>query len=389
MRVILGLERFLAEPPAIVRGRRLGLVVSASSVDPDLVSTVERLHAAGGFTLAALFGPEHGLRGEAQAGEKVATATDHVTGLPVYSLYGETKKPTPEMLAGLDALVVDMQDGGVRFYTYLYTMAYVMQAAAEAGLPVVVLDRPAPLGGLTIEGPVLDPAYASFVGLYPIPIRYGMTIGEVARLFNEAFGIGCDLTVIPMDGWQRVMWYDQTGLPFIPPSPNLPTLSALTLYPGTCLIEGTNLSEGRGTTKPFEYLGAPWISDPERLARDLNGLGLPGVRFRPVYFSPTFSKHAGQSCRGVHVVVTDREVFQPVTMILYLIRQVRLAYPDHFGWREPWEPGGHYPIDLLAGGDTVRKHLDANRSIPELVESWRDGQQRFADLRRAALLYAG
>jgi len=387
MRVTLGLERFLAEPPAVVRGRRVGLVASASSVDPDLVSTVERLHAARDFTLAALFGPEHGLRGEAQAGEKVATAIDPLTGLPMYSLYGDAKKPTPEMLAGLDALVVDMQDGGVRFYTYLYTMAYAMQAAAEAGLPVVVLDRPTPLGGLKIEGPVLDPAYASFVGLYPIPIRYGMTIGETARLFNEVFGIGCDLTVIPLGGWERAMWYDQTGLPFIPPSPNLPTLSALTLYPGTCLIEGTNLSEGRGTTKPFEYLGAPWITGPERLAQDLNGLELPGVRFRPVYFTPTFSKYAGQSCRGVQVYVTDREIFEPVTTILHLIRQVRLAYPDQFGWREPWEAGGHHPIDLLTGGDTVRRHLDANRPVSELVAGWQAPLRAFAELRGRVLLY--
>ncbi|MBN2469116.1 MAG: DUF1343 domain-containing protein [Anaerolineae bacterium] len=384
---IPGLERFLAAPPPWISGQRIGLVVSASSVDAALVSTVERFHAAEAFRLVALFGPEHGLRGEAQAGEGVSGSTDHVTGLPVYSLYGDTKKPTAAMQAEVDVFVIDMQDGGSRFYTYLYTMAYVMQAAAEHGRKVVVLDRPAPLNGVSVQGPVLDPAYASFVGLYPIPIRYGLTIGECARLFNEAFGIGCDLTVIPLAGWRRALWADETGLPFIPPSPNLPTLSALTLFPGTCLVEGTNLSEGRGTTMPFAYIGAPWIAAPERLAAGLNALELPGVRFRAVYFTPTFSKHAGEACRGVHVVITDREACRPVEVGLYLLQRIREEYPAQFEWRPPWDATGHYPIDLLSGGSQVRACLDAGRSIPDLVESWQEPLAAFDDLRVACQMY--
>ncbi len=382
----LGLEILLEEQLERLAGRRAGLVASASSVDRDLTSTVERLHRHPAVRLTALFGPEHGLRGEAQAGEAVGAYTDPITGLPVYSLYGETQKPTPDMLAGLDILVIDLPDGGVRFYTFLYTMAYVMQAAAEVGLPVLVLDRPTPLGGVRLEGPVLDPAYASFVGLYPIPIRYGMTVGEVAQLFNQAFGIGCDLTVVWMTGWQRRLWFDQTGLPFIPPSPNLPTLSAMTVYPGTCLVEGTNLSEGRGTAKPFEYIGAPWI-DAHALAQAMNDLALPGVRFRPVHFVPTFSKHRGEHCQGVQVYVCDRDRFRPVETALHLLAAVRGAYPDHFAWREPWSSGGHYPIDLLSGGSAVRQHLNAMKPIPDLVSQWQGALQAFADLRAAFLHY--
>lgn len=382
----LGLEVFLKDRVDLVAGKRVGLVTNVTGVDGDLVSTVERLHRHPGVNLTALFGPEHGMRGEAQDALKVDAYTDALTGLPVYSLYGQTDKPTPDMLRDVDVLVYDMQDGGVRFYTYIATLANVMQAAAEAGLPVIVLDRPAPINGVTVEGPVLDPAYTSFVGPYPIPLRYGMTVGELARLFNTAFGIGCDLTVVPLAGWRRALWYDQTGLPFVPPSPNLPTLSALTVYPGTCLIEGTNLSEGRGTTRPFEYIGAPWV-EAEALAAMLNDLALPGARFRPVYFVPTFSKHQGALCKGVHLYVTDRDRFRPVETALHLIAAVKAAYPDHFAWREPWKPGGHYPIDLLSGGNTVREHLDANRPIPDLAGGWEQGLAAFALLRADALLY--
>jgi uncharacterized protein YbbC (DUF1343 family) len=293
------------------------------------------------------------------------------------------------MLEGIDVLIVDMQDGGARFYTYLYTMAYVMEAAQEAGLPVIVLDRPTPLGGLSVEGPVLDPDFASFVGLYPIPIRPGMTTGELAQLFNDAYHIGCDLTVIWMTNWQRAMWFDQTGFPFIPPSPNLPTLDSLMVYPGTCLVEGTNLSEGRGTTKPFEYIGAPWISQPEKLVGTLNNLKLPGVRFRPVYFAPTFSKHAGQPCQGLQVFVTNRDRFRPVDTGLHILLQVKLAFPTQFMWRDPWASGGHYPIDLLSGGSTVRKHVDAMKPVSDLIQQWQESLQTFEALRAEYLHYVG
>jgi uncharacterized protein YbbC (DUF1343 family) len=385
-RVTLGFETLLKEQLDLIAGKRVGLVASAASIDAELVMSAERLASHPDINLVALFGPEHGLRGGAQAGDQVSTVTDRATGLPIFSLYGATKKPTPEMLANLDVLLFDLQDGGVRFYTYLSTLAYVMQAAAEAGLPLLVLDRPNPLTGLRVEGSILAPAYRSFVGVYPIPIRHGMTAGEIARLFNEAFGIGCDLTVVPMRGWRRSMWFDDTGLPFVPPSPNLPALSALTLYPGTCLIEGTTLSEGRGTTKPFEYIGAPWL-DGETLARALNGRGLAGVRFRPVYFTPTFSKHVGEPCSGVQIYATDRDRCQPLEVTLHLMAQVMEMHPDQFGWCEPWSPGSPLPIDLLSGGDTLRQHLDARRPVADLIASWEAPLDTFRDVRAHYLIY--
>lgn len=386
MNVRLGLEVLLEQRADLIAGKRAGLIASPSSTDSALVGSVERLRQHPAANLRALFGPEHGLRGDAQAGQHVTAATDPLTGLPVYSLYGDTHKPTPAMLDGLDVLLFDLQDGGVRFYTYLSTLAYTLQAAAENNLPLLVLDRPAFLNGLTVEGPTLDPAYTSFVGIYPLPLRYGLTAGEVARLLNAVFDIGCDLTVVPLDGWRRGMWFDDTGLPFVPPSPNLPTLAALTAYPGTCLVEGTNLSEGRGTTRPFEYIGAPWVDAPA-LAQALNALDLPGARFRPVYFVPTFSKHQGELCAGVHLYVTDRDSFRPVETALYLLAQVKRAHPQHFDWRAPWSPGGRSPIDLLSGSDQVRLHLDAELPITDLTATWKEGIHTFEKLRAAYLLY--
>lgn len=386
MTVRPGLEVLLNQRLDLLAGKRVGLVAAPSSVDSQLVNSVERLHAHPDARLTALFGPEHGLRGEAQAGDMIGTYADSQTGLPVYSLHGDTLKPTPDMLREVDVLVFDLQDAGVRFYTYLSTLAYVMQAAAENGVKVIVLDRPALINGLAVEGPILDPAYASFVGLYPIPIRYGMTIGEMARLFNAVFHIGCDLTVVEMDGWRREMWFDQTGLPFVPPSPNLPTLPAVTVYPGTCLIEGTTLSEGRGTTRPFEYIGAPWI-DAETLTRRLNALDLPGARFRPVYFVPTFSKHQGQRCAGVHLYVMNRDDFRPVETALHLLATVKTMYPESFGWHAPWAEGSPLPIDLLSGSARLRQHLDAGRPVSELVSQWEESVKAFQTLRVQYLLY--
>jgi uncharacterized protein YbbC (DUF1343 family) len=382
--VRLGLESFLNSHTLLVAKKRIGLITHPGGVDHDLVSTIERLKPV--INLVRLFGPEHGLRGEAQAGDYVSSYNDPLTGLPVYSLYGNTRKPSPEMLDGLDELIFDMQDAGVRFYTYLSTLAYVMQAAAEHHLPLIVLDRPAPLTGLRIEGPVLDPNFASFVGMYPIPIRYGMTIGEMARLFNNMFNIGCHLTVIPLQGWTRSLWFDDTDVPFVPASPNLPTLASLTLYPGTCLIEGTNISEGRGTTRPFEYIGAPYING-EQLARTLNQLNLPGVRFRPVYFVPTFSKYQGELCGGVHVYVTDRHQLRPVEVGLHIIQQVIALHPEQFAWRDAWNVGERRPIDLLTGGKRVREHLDSHGSITDLAAEWDKDLKDFRDARAPFLLY--
>lgn len=385
MSVQIGLETLLSEQRRELSKLRLGLLAAAASVDAQLVSSIERLHAEADIKLVALFGPEHGLRGEAQAGQRVTTFIDQRTGLPVYSLYGSTYKPLPEMLAGLDALLFDLQDGGLRFYTYLSTLAHVMQAAAEHHKRVILLDRPVFLNGTTVEGGVLNSAYSSFVGVYPIPIRHAMTAGEVARLFNETYGIGCELTTVPMRGWQRTMWFDDTGLPFVPPSPNLPTLSALTAYAGTCLIEGTNLSEGRGTTKPFEYIGAPFI-DGHALAQAMNRLELPGVRFREVYFVPTFSKHQGELCSGVHLHITNRDVFRPIEATLHLIASVRQLYPEQFGWRAPSEDG-HYFIDLLTGSSQVRQWLEANASVSDLMHSWKEELEAFKELRSKYLMY--
>jgi len=386
MNTQLGLEVFLDSQTDVVKDKRVGLVACPSSVDHDLRSSVELLYEHPAVNLVALFGPEHGLRGDAQAGNHVGTYVDALTNLPVHSLYGETHKPSAEMLDNLDTLVIDLQDGGVRFYTYLATITNVMQAASEQGKSVIILDRPAPITASRIEGPMLDPEFSSFVGPYPTPIRYGMTIGEISGLMNDHYEIGCDLTVIQMENWTRDQWYDETDMPFIPSSPNLPTLDSMIAYPGTCLIEGTTMSEGRGTTKPFEYIGAPWIN-AESLAKTLNDLELAGVRFRPVYFVPTFSKYQGELCAGVHVYITDRDRFLPITAILHLISIVKTTYPNDFAWRQPWDSAKRNPIDLLSGGTLMREHFDANRSVAELVESWQDGLQTFAQLRAKYLLY--
>ena len=381
----LGLEVFLESHLDLVAGKRVGLVACPSSTDRHLRSSVDCLYHHPAVNLVALFGPEHGIRGDAQAGSKVATAIDPLTQLPVYSLYGATHRPEPEMLRDIDTIIIDLQEAGVRFYTFVATTLYVMQAAAEAGISVIVLDRPAPITGSRIEGPLLDPAFTSFVGPSSLPIRYGMTIGELTRMLNEE-EIHCDLTVIPLEAWSREMWYDQTNLPFIPSSPNLPTLDSVTLYPGTCLIEGANLSEGRGTSRPFEYIGAPWIK-AEPLVDQLSALNLAGVRFRPVFFVPTFSKYQGELCAGVHVYVADRDRFQPVSAMLHVLQTLKRTYPDDFAWRPSWNPGAPRPIDLLWGSDKLRQHLDADRDVDDLITSWQPDLARFEHLTANYLLY--
>lgn len=386
MTIKLGLEVFLEAHLHLVAGLRVGLLACPSSVDEALRGTVERLYRHPAVNLVALFGPEHGIRGDAQAGAPVATAIDPLTALPVHSLYGETQSPTAEMLSNIDAIIIDLQDAGVRFYTFLATTLYVMRAAKTAGVAVILLDRPNPINANRVEGPILNSAYASFVGPYPLPIRYGMTIGEVAALANDQ-DIGCDLTVIALRGWSREMWFDETRLPFVPSSPNLPTLDAVTLYAGTCLIEGTNLSEGRGTTRPFEYIGAPWIN-AESLADQLNELSLPGLRFRPVYFVPTFSKHQGELCGGVHIVATDRELCQPVRAMLHVLQALKRRYPEEFAWRQPWAEGARPPIDLLWGSDRLRKHIDSGQPVASHIESWQPDLREFERVRQAYRLYS-
>ena len=386
MTTVLGLENFLARYTGLVAGKRVALLACPSSVDRELRSSLDIIQRHPAVNLVALFGPEHGIRGDAQAGAKVASAIDPLTKLPVHSLYGDTRQPTRAMLSNIDAIIIDLQGAGVRFYTFVATTLHVMEAAAEAGIPVIILDRPAPLNGRRVEGPVLEPAFTSFVGPAPLPIRYGMTLGELALMLNDA-GISCDLHVIPLGNWRRSMWQDQTGLPFIPSSPNLPTLDAVTIYPGACLIEGSNLSEGRGSTRPFEYIGAPWIK-ADALAAQLNALKLAGLRFRPVYFAPTFSKHVGEVCGGVHVYVTDRDLFKPVSVMLHVLQTLKRAHPDDFGWRSAWAPGSHQPIDLLWGSDRLRRHIDADQPVGELIESWQPALHEFKKRRRDYLLYA-
>ena len=379
MNVLPGIDILLSQQLDLIANRRLGLVSSASGVLRDLTSTLEALRRAPGVTLAALFGPEHGFFAAIPDGLKFDTQVDARTGLPVYSLYGARQKPTPAMLADLDALVFDIQPVGVRFYTYIATLLYVMQAAEERGIPLIVCDRPNPIGGQIIEGPLLQPGFESFVGPGPLPMRHGMTIGELARLYQIAWEVDCQLTVVPCQGWQRAMWFDETGLVWVPPSPGMPKLETAVVYPGMCLLEGTNLSEGRGTGTPFEVAGAPWI-DAWALAEALNALSLPGVKFRPTHFQPTDSKWRGEACAGVQVHVLERTTFRPVTAALHLIATVKSHHPAEFAWRAP-----HF--DRLAGTDRVRQQLDAGAPVAEIMAPWPTERAAFEAGRAQVLLY--
>ena len=385
--VTLGSGRLLAS--GTLTGWRVGVVSNPASVDGAFRHVVDRIAAEPGVALAALFGPQHGFHADVQDNMVETGHARHPRlGVPIHSLYSDTREPTAEMLDGLDLLVIDLQDVGTRVYTYIYTLANCLRAARRCGLPVVVCDRPNPIGGEAVEGPVLDPACASFVGQFPIPLRHGMTIGELARLFNDRFGIGADLRVMPLHGWSRAMHQDDAGAPWVIPSPNLPTLDSALVYPGMVLLEGTLLSEGRGTTRPFELAGAPGI-DPEELAGSLNALGLPGVHFRPVTFEPTFQKHAGRPCGGCQIHVTDRRAFRPVLAGVAVIAACREALGDRFGWREPPYEYEHdrMPIDILAGTATLRRDVESGRTATDVAAGWEAGVEAFAAIRRDFLLY--
>jgi len=362
-----GLDRLLGGSSPHLREAALGLMAHPASVTADLIPSADALLASG-FALRALFGPQHGALGEKQDN---MIESDHFmdarTGLPVHSLYGEVRQPTPEMLDGLDVMLFDLQDVGVRVYTFIWTMALAMEACGEAGVEFVVMDRPNPVGG-TQEGPVLRSGFESFVGLHPLPLRHGLTAGEIARWLNEARGISCDLTVVECEGWRRGQWWDQTGLPWVLPSPNLPTLDSCAVYPGMVLVEGTNLSEGRGTTRPFEIFGAPYLNAHD-LARALNTRDLPGVRFRPCTFEPTFQKHAGALCGGAQVHVTDRARFRPVATTVTIFEEVRRQAPDAFAWiQPPYEyETEKMPIDILFGHDGLRLGIDAGGGAEEIL----------------------
>lgn len=390
MAVISGLDGFLSalEAGHHLRGARIGLVCNPSSIDAQLIHAADRLGKAP-ITLAALFGPQHGYRSDLQD-NMIETPHDQDARrqVPIYSLYSETREPTAEMLKGLDALVIDLQDVGTRVYTFVYTMANCLRAAARHGVPVVVCDRPNPIGGEQVEGPLLDPAYASFVGQFPIPLRHGMTIAELARLFNEEFGIGAPLEILAVEGWRRSQYFDETGLPWVMPSPNMPTLDTAVVYPGMVLFEGTMLSEGRGTTRPFELVGAPWI-DAERFARAMNARRLPGAWFREAHFEPTFQKHAGQTCGGCQLHVLDRRAYEPVRVAVELLEEFRRQSPTPFPWRQPPYEYEHekMPIDILAGDARLRQALDAGEPADTIAASWRDDLAAFASLRQRYLLY--
>ena len=344
--------------PQKFRGARIGALLHPASVSSKLEHSSRILERHNGdlFRLAAFFGPQHGFLGQTQDNMVEWKSYEHPRfHIPVYSLYGEQREPTAEMLKNLDVLLVDLQDIGARYYTFIWTMYLCMRACEKEGVAVVVLDRPNPINGVTTEGPVLDSNYRSFVGMHPIPVRHGKTIGELAQQFRDEAFPECRLSILPMENWKRAMWFDQTGLPWIMPSPNMPTVETATVYPGLCLLEGTNISEGRGTTRPFEIFGAPFI-DAEALCQELNKLKLPGVFFRENYFQPTFHKFAGQLCGGAQIHTIDREAFHSFQTGIEIIRLVRKLYPDSFGWRQPpyeYETE-KLPIELLLGGLSSR-----------------------------------
>ncbi|ASS92598.1 exo-beta-N-acetylmuramidase NamZ domain-containing protein [Peribacillus simplex] len=375
-----GIEVLLKDEKNVLSGKKVGLITNPTGIDSKLTSIVDLLNDDPDINLTALFGPEHGVRGDAQAGASVEYYIDEKTGLPVYSLYGKTKKPTPEMLKDVEVLVFDIQDVGTRYYTYIYTMAYAMEAAKENDIPFIVLDRPNPQGGESVDGPVLEPEFSSFVGLYPIPLKHGMTVGELATLFNKEFKIGADLRVIKMKGWKRDMDYDDTGLPFVLPSPNMPTVSTTFVYPATGLIEGTNVSEGRGTTKPFELIGAPYINSDE-LAGKLNALRLPGVKFRAASFTPTFSKHAGKLSHGVEIYITDREEFKAVPTGLHIIKTIQDLYPGDFEFLAANN------FNLLIGNGWVMSRIEEGSSVNEIMKEYQVKQDAFKKVRKNYLLY--
>ena len=390
--VTLGLEKLLANPNEYLCGNTLGLVVNQTSLTSDGQFSIGQFHNNKSFKLKTILAPEHGVYGVDQDMVLVADEIEPLSGLLMRSLYGtdaSSLTPSPSLLNGIDNLVFDIQDVGSRYYTFIYTLANCMKTCVESNTRMIVCDRPNPINGVTIEGNLVEKEFQSFVGQYPIPNRHGMTIGELAILFNDCFGIKCDLKVIPMEGWERSMWYDQTGLHWISPSPNMPTLSTATVYPGMCLVEGTLLSEGRGTTIPFEQVGAPYI-DAEALAKTLNKENLPGLFFRPQYFKPQFQKWSGKVCGGVQLHITERHKFKPLITSIVLLSSINKLYPDDFLWRkEAYEfVNDRLAIDLLYGNPTLREAMESNTlSINNLESSWEEDVKTFSSQREACLIY--
>lgn len=388
-RVRTGIEVLLDERIDLIAGKRVGLVCNQASVLSDFRHAADVFFAHPEINLTALFGPQHGIRGDVQDNMiETEHMTDARTGLPVYSLYSETREPTAAMLAGIDAIVFDLQDVGCRIYTFVYTMANCMRAAKAFGKQMIVCDRPNPIGGVAIEGNITEEEFKSFVGQFEIPTRHGMTTGELALMFNEHFGIGCDLEIIAMKGWRRDMWFDETGLPWVLPSPNMPTVETAVVFPATVHFEGTELSEGRGTTKPFEINGAPFI-DPYRWKEALDEFRFEGVYFRPHYFIPTFQKCAGTLCGGVQLHVTDREAFRPVEVGIAMIKTAYDLYTEKFEWKKgPYEyVFDKNPFDVVCGTDKIRRQIENHAPLSEITGDWEAGIRRFAEERKPFLLY--
>jgi len=373
-----GVEVFVEHPPAVVRGKRVGLITNQSGIDRQRRSTIDLLRASTELTLVALYSPEHGIRGIAET--RVTSSVDEKTGLPVHSLYGETYKPTPQMLEGIDVLVYDIQDLGVRQYTYESTLALAMQAAAEKGIPIVVLDRPNPITGVILEGDILEPAYQSFVGIYPVLSRHGMTLGELAKMYDAEQRIGAELTVVPVEGWRRGTWWDQTGLPWVNPSPNIRRLEAAIHYPGTVFFEAINVSEGRGTDLPFEQIGAPWLKNTEVVAA-MNAMRLPGIRFETVAFrvAESANKYPGQLLNGVRLILTDRDAYRPLATSLLMIDLIRRLHPDQFQWTDS-------TIERHGGTARLRRAIESG-TLPELLHEWERDQAAFREKRAPYLIY--
>ena len=387
-RVTLGVEK-LIEDAQLLQNARVGLICNQASVNHGFIHVADLFNEHLEIKLTALFGPQHGIRGDVQDNMiETEHSIDRQTGLPIYSLYSETREPTEKMLKDVDVLVFDMQDVGCRIYTFAYTMANCMRAARRFGKKVVVCDRPNPIGGRSVSGNVLEPALASFVGQFPLPTRHGMTMGELARMFNEHFNLGCELEVITMDGWKREHWMDETDAPWVLPSPNMPTIEAATVFPGTVHFEGTQMSEGRGTTRPFELIGAPYVV-PEEYAHELNSLQLNGVYFRSCVFRPTFQKHADASCGGVQVHVLDRNSFEPVITGVAMVRVAFDLYKNEFKWKEP--PYEYVydknPFDVIAGTSKLREAIEQGSSLEEIESSWQAKLNEFKQVRESFLLY--
>ncbi len=387
-KIKIGIEQLLNDPPRFLMGRRLGLLCNQASTDSSLIHSRDLVNEAFPGQLTCLFSPQHGFFSEKQDNMiESGHQLDQITGLPIFSLYGDRRKPTAEMLDYFDVLLIDLVDVGTRVYTFIYTMAYCLEAALEYGKKVVILDRPNPLGGVAVEGNLLHPDEKSFVGLYPVPMRHGLTIGELALYFNDQ-GIGADITVVPMSGWKRSMFFKETGLPWVYPSPNMPSADTAFVYPGQVIWEGTNISEGRGTTLPFELFGAPFV-EPDKVATELVDTPLPGCFLRPLAFEPTSNKWAGQYCRGFQIHITDPLTFLSYRTTLALLRAIMRLYPEEFCYKEP--PYEYefekLPLDLILGDRRLRKALEQGRDIVTLEKSWQAELDEFDLMRKKYFLY--